>query len=800
MKFVRYFLTFGLALVIFIGVLVSENGRYETLTRINNPFSGDQNFEERQIILREMDESEDIFLPSGEFFKFFPRTKAIFHPQVRELAYGEMFASGTLIESSDVVSPQDILTENGFDFKNWTPQPGQIRVGDILLDYLGSNIFVNRDLDTKRIHIYVQGHSLELYFPEAQKPFVVPPGMQITLRENLITPHTWKLYYSKQVKEFSMQKYLTVPMPTASPPPPHSPEEQLIYTVWEQQQKIKRMETYASSLSESWIPMSQSSFFRVVAQPIQSLQMRFAIGYPQSKKDRYVFETLVYPLGHAIQLLERGKEPAARQELEKFKANAASDQWKQLMEHNTEIRAEWNSFLRAQKGWLSSLYADDPFQIFNDFWKSLSGETPPQKIKRMFSQIELFVSGRRPLEARDLIKAFESTLSETDLTATSKYEITKYRRLTEVFLNQETLLQEPEVFALYRTLVKKELALHDDPDYIDEMRLEVTQNILIFLRTFLQEKTNIEIAKLLVEIYDMVNVEEIQERLGRDVFSEADLETITFVKAVGKTDLTEHQIQQLKEDKTAELKIQERARQIQEEQRLIAQEKEERRRLEALKNQITTKQRLKEFLQESGINVDVLTIRTLRKDDQVRYAFENGFFEQMPVTGTFDVSSQIFTNFQVNGNKRENVHQRYLLNVLQTIARVKEREQQQQTTPSQIKPQQNQDYIPQSTKAALLERNLVLQMLQAEGFSVSRDDIEITNKNMTLFKVKNVSYGSIRGMSFVFENEGERLRDVTIQIKEDTITLQSDWTPRIGSANMLEHKYTTIYKEKYAKQ
>ena len=241
MRFWQYIVGTGLALLAFAAVLVSENAQFNLQMGLENPFSQTENLTSH-VALTPEDEMLEVFTPDGEYFQIFPGSDLNFSDGTREVISGEVFLSGSFLDGESATLA---LKETGFSFENFTASPGQVRVGPLMVQYPKASIFVLRNAEEQRSIIYAIGHSVKVWFAGATQPFVLPSGMKINLREQLIGPRTASLFYSKQKKEFDLRAF-ELPLDVAEET--DSPEHKISLALQAQSQWGKKMGAYALRL------------------------------------------------------------------------------------------------------------------------------------------------------------------------------------------------------------------------------------------------------------------------------------------------------------------------------------------------------------------------------------------------------------------------------------------------------------------------------------------------------------------------------------------------------------------------
>ena len=406
MRFWQYIVGTGLALLAFATVLVSENAQFNLQTGLENPFSQTEELTSR-VTLSSKDKTLDVFTPDGEFIRIFPGSDVDFSDGKREVIAGEVFLSGSFLNRESVMPTKK---ETVFLFENFTASSGQVRVGPVMVQYPKARIFVSRNAEEQRSQIYAVGHSVEVWFAGAMQPFVLPSGMKINLREQLIGPRTASLFYSKQKKEFDLRAFeLSLDVAEET----DSPEHKISLALQAQSQWGKKMGGYALRLPETWIQARSETMFGKLIRGLQKIQARYSIGFPKRKETILAFKELVEPLVQANQLVSEQKKALAAEALARFDVSLKNPRWKQALNGNADLQKEWNTFARAQKAWLQAITPDAPAYVFTEFWSKSEQTDAVGELEKAFSNIEALVANRFFQKARENLTAMAKTLSRT---------------------------------------------------------------------------------------------------------------------------------------------------------------------------------------------------------------------------------------------------------------------------------------------------------------------------------------------------------------------------------------------------
>ena len=729
MKFGQFFTALGIAFLIFSGVLMGENIYYETLSKVKDPFKKASTLNE--IVSTKTTQSPyEIFSSSGEFFILFPNTKIDFSNNKREFLEGEMFFSSDFIPFPNVKSTSKSIGK---------PQRGQLSIKNLLINAPQSSILVRRYPEESSIQVYAFNHSIELFWEDLKNPFLVPPGMMVSINEKLLSNKTTSLYYSKLKKEFRLKPFQVSLFDTQKT---GTPEEKIIYAVNKLSKKEKELIHYAQIVPETWFSIRPGNITGKIVNFIKAS----TFGLPEKKKDLFAFQRMVEPLVEAHYSAKENKKVPTENSVNRFKQTLNSYEWKALLK-NTIFKTQWENFAISQYVWTNTLRPSDAAYIFMSLHKR-ENNSAFDSIDNEFSRFESLVANKKIDEAESIVKTLKRKAEKTNITKEHQYNLTKRRRVLKELLDSQDFLQTKEPFELYVVLIKKEVALNlENRELLDELTLEIAQEVLFFLHKFIKQDPDPTIADVLIEGYNQINdtIKSSSERTGRaSLFEEEEEEIRSLIKIAGSSKLSNEDIESIKEEQAYEDEINKRLEQLQS----TAQEES--------KPPIHDEETLKNFLNEIEIDTEKIEILTLKNGEYLN--FREGKYLGNMVSGTFQVFGQVFKTIKVNESSRHYAQPKFLKGILNSLM---------ETNPTEIPPQEEintEEAIPQNSNKAILEKTFIRELFQKEGLSISKENIVILNKELTYFEAKEAILDGRNKVGFIYDTTTEEMSEITLLI------------------------------------
>jgi hypothetical protein len=752
-----YFSAFSLALITFFGIYVSESDQFELISSLKNPFEKAIHFQEAGSI--EKDNYHDVFTKDGEFFRFYPKTSFNFEGNKREIESGEAFLSALFIDDY-IFEINNSDTKKGFLKEKTIPKVGQITIGPAFIHFPGATIYVNRDLEKQKIEIYVFGHSVDLFFDGFQDPFVIPSGMKVEIYEQLISDKTSKLFYSKLKKEFRMNAYK---LPSIEDKLSEKHIDRMAVALGWQNEWKRKMQNYAINLPKTWIRWRQDSFLGRFIKAFRFFQINFAVGVPENKKVEFEFQNFVEPMANANKNFLEGKTGQTRKELSAFKMIFLGKSWNNFLEKNAELKTKWDSFSRAQRAWLKTIFPDSIEKVFVEFWTSVTEKTSLDKIDGSIFSIENCIANNQFKKLDKEFFLLKKLLEKTEFISKDSVRITKMRRIFANISKNEFLFQNKEVFEIYSTFIEKEIPLYENLEMQQEIRLENGQDLLFFLGEFLGVKTDIEIANILLGNYQKLDISKIAKSMDRQIFTRKETEIIELIQLIGESGVNEKDLKTIREN----LKYQEKFN------NLISEFREEKEEINENENEhnenliINTKD-LNNFFLDLGINTDKMIFKTTRLPDLNldKAQFLEGNFNGKKVSGIFKFQTQVFESVKIGTIKNESFNLQFFSKLLNNV----KTETSNDEIPLETR---NEIFISQTTIKAILKRELVREIFISKGFQLSRQDIKALNLELTKFEISKSFWKENNKVSFVYDYLEENIQDAKIKIGAATFGLSN---------------------------
>ena len=775
----KIFVAFALACLIFIGLVVSENRKFELVSRLKNPFDRATSLDGKIFV---DSEEKEIFTQDGELFHLSAGTELDFSPPSRQILSGSGFVSGVLIGDRDFRRARRISVspDRPFSQKNIAPRVAQLQIGPIFVNFPGATIFFERDAEKRRSEIAVFGRSVEIFWETATRPFVIPPGFRVSIRERLISPKTSEIFYTKLKKEFRMRRFF---VDFSLPSHNLNFSEKFGYFLQSIAKRSRELERFVSITPEIWSigHVTRDKFLGELVYKFQKIQEKYAIGIPPENLATRKFQSFIDPLLQSRRLLKRGNKKAAEAQLNEFLSLIRGWDWADFLAANAKIEKMWGDFDRAQSGFLRSVHPESPERIFFDIPKNSVFASDFEWIDREFSEVEMLISNRFFIIANKKMSNLSEKILKLENPEKFKFKITKIRRLLVEILKSDSFFRKKDWFQNYSSLVEVELVAYaKNPIFLREIRLESAQDSLRFLAKLFEKNTDAEVAKILLKIYKKLDIPAIVRRLGREIFTASELETIDFVAFVGASGLTGSEMAAIRDAQ--------------------ARQREFSRRISALKSQfksgakmrssapikIVDESGLMRFFEENGIGGDEIATQFFEKNGEpFLILFSDASIDEIAISGTFVIPEQKFKVVKIDEFHEKNV----------PVAIFPQFVRQKSKKIKATRPRHDQKVVqsvPQNTTTAVLERKLVAELFRLEGFSVARRNVQILDPEMTIFRLKNARFGSQQFKSFEYHRDDESVRRVVVRDGEDPVNFGSEIFPRKNSGEILTKKLKSL--------
>ncbi len=730
--------SFLIALLLFLFLVHLEKNNFYKASVVDNPFERavDINSSVRVDLY---EDHQEFFTHDGELFLFFSGSEADFSDGKRDFLSGDLFWSSALIADRIFKESHNIAFSETFSFNSFQPEVGQIRVGPLLIHGAGSSVFIHRDQDKGVSEIYALNRSVDVFFEGIKHSFVLPMGMKIRINDASLTDITRQLLYSKLKKEFRMQ-------------PIDRDDNSLYFDLILLGEE--RIDIWKDALLAFAELAPENLFFRSES-PLDSLtrkiQHSLGFGIPQAIKDKRQFFVFMRDFVEAFMAFENRDYGSTQLSLEAFGQTLHNESWQFLLQRDDRMGFLWESFLKAHMFWVQTLFSLEPDNVWVRFWFGQQAENGLFLVKNTFFYAEnLLAEGslsKSHLEFEKILPMIE----QIHLSPQDAFEVTKLRRLVVELFRKNDFFQTESLFLLYKFLVDKELILHTDQEFLDEIRLESSQDVLFFLQNFLEGSSRKDLSEILLSVYRKLNVSDIQERLGLDVFTDEEQAIINTILFVGNTGIEKEQLALIQQERDRQKELNSRLQGLQQ-QRDSSDQADDR------LDHIANARELKDFLEDKGISFQSMVVKTYMS---ARYGLatqvNNVFFNDVPLDFEFFYELQFFDPLRIGNKEFFQVKPKHFQTFL------KEAVFSEPITTSSSVGLADEVFIPQFTPDAVIQRKLLQERLASGGITVRRSDIRILDEEMQQFKVSNASFGTNMILSFEYNNKDDVVSDFSVK-------------------------------------
>lgn len=820
MKYTKLLIGFGLALVVFMGVFYSHQSRYNLFSSLVNPvdfaeFSG-------IVSLAESDSEKVLKYKNGEMLVLYPGSEAEITKEKKEVKSGAGFFSGSLI-SVDILEeflPKNIFLRDkalasagGFASASggsaltvgspeWIEQmlsaesgqsvdglgllnnfnqgptdttasrvkrnhdfvPARVIVGNLEVQYPYSAVYIDRPVGENKTIIYALGGGVKIYYPGAAQPFLLPSHHRVTIFDIMISEKTAQLYYTKLQKSFRLEPFdIILPNLEEEVREQEAPMS-LMAAAWKMQEQWREeMKNYAFSAHSTLISSTRETAIQPAINLVYKAQRKVAIGYPEEKKDLEYYEETLEPLVKFINKLNyegRGGELEVPSSLASLYSTLKSEKWIRLMADHKDLQEEWNAFHVSHQAAIRKVDSNDKFYIFFNYWNDLSQVNTFDKIQKLFLEAQLLDLIGKKYEAKVHYDRIAQTLRTKTIPESAKEDVTNLRRGFGKVLRSSSFYQTIDLFNVFQTLASAEVNFYKNNNEINqEIRLEVARDALAFLDNFVEKGSNVEESNLLVEVYKSMGVKQIQEQLNRNIFSDKEVEMITFIDLLGTSRITREEIDRIKET----LAIQEELRQIDEE---LGGFEEEVPVVVEDRNLIKNSDDLKSFFSEQELDTYKIIITKVSEDE---LSFKNLFYGKYSLTGIFNINRQQFERVRTDILSQENIRRTLFSSFLKEIDYIEEKAAQEDARNDENDSKDNE--ISQNDRISLSYRQRVLNLLRRYGIQVNLSDVLVTKEDLSEFSVKDATLRledkTEQKMSFIFKLSTETLTGLIVGGNEE---------------------------------
>ncbi len=736
MKFGQIIFSVVVSVLIFAAVLVTENARFSFKINIKNPFNEAQ--ELNTFIENNKKESFDILSKKGEFFRLYPNSVMDFSENNRNLIDGEFFISSQFISDRDLLSAQKNFI-SPFNSSLFKPKISQFKIGKIFISIPNASVYIKRDQKKETLKIFALDHSIEVFLQNSKSPFVLPANMMIDIKEGILNDKTGYLYYTKLKKELKLTTS-SLNLSLLKKEDLNSLSSKAILALKSKNLIEKKIRYYAKNIPNTWIWYESQNFIGSFSTFIQKIQINLSIGYPKEKIKQFKINKILKHFVLANNAVNNNDIKNAEILLNKFNSYFKTKNWFKLI-FNSSFEEEWNLFVHIHKVWIRSLLPSDPANIFIKFWNPEEDKNSFIFIKNKFNSIELLLPKKQYTKAANYLVEISKSINSIKLNKRDLNSITKLRRILFELIKDNEVFQKKEVFELYGFFIRKEIEYYEGEEK-DEIQLESAQNILFFINIFLNKEDKADISTFLVKIYGILNIDEITKKRNRlRIFTEKELELIKIIKNIGSTGLTENIIKAFNKQKEIEA-------QRQKLDKLRLNNKDDNQIINT--NLINTKELFLNYLNNLDINIQ--KIKIIEKNST--YKFTNALFNDINISGTFNIESQKFDYLKVGTEIEKNINKKIIKILL--IDMSKNNFYKPKKTPTK-------KTVHQNTPRAITERDSVKNWFDGIGVFIDFSNISIVDFNYNKFKIKDATYNNQVRLSFIYYKDLDILENLIIQ-------------------------------------
>ncbi len=735
MKLGQVIFTTAIAILIFVITLMTENSRFAFEDSIPNPFMDTESFAKKYE--NNKPTVKTIFTDNYEFLAIYPESTVDFSGQNREIISGNIFISAIFVPEQAYEKALSNF-KNPFDHKTFSVAITQVKVGDLVVSFPNASIFIERNIDKKRLKIYAIDHNIELFFDNAKTPFVIPANMFVDISEDLLSEKTGKLYYTKLRKELRMQNF-SLDLDPDSAKSKTDTEKQIASAILSKKKIEDQMKDYAQKTPKTWMWFDSQLVVGNVAHLLKSIQYNLAIGYPEQKKMNLRFtEVIPHFIKANVSVIDNEKELAV-EELKAFSEVYKSDEWKKVMANST-INKKWNLLSIAQKSWLKTIYPRDPANAFKDFWTTKDTASSFADIDVKFSSIEFLIAQHFYSEALNQIIDIKPQAQALKVTEQDRLYITKLRRILAELLKNNRFFQQIDVFDLYGKLIRKEVKLYKAEEK-DEIALESAQDIIFFLSKFPDKIGKSKVSSLLVQIFNTLDIEQISKNRQRTIFSEKEREMIKTISIIGSSGLTTDIIKNINDKKKYE--------------EAVKAEENDRLKEELAIAESFTKKEFIDYLNKLKIS----TYELIVTKESGTYTFKNGIYLGLKVSGVFDIKTKRFTIMQVGSESSKGLSKTSAIRFLSFVEKNQKESSERigGNTISNKKPSMK-------TQRAILARDLVRSYFEVKKIKIEMSNIIPLDFNYDKFEIKEAVFRNQLKVKFIYYKKADIVTDLKLFI------------------------------------
>lgn len=744
----QVFIAAALSLVVFIGILWVEQSNFVRVSKLSDPFDQAQWVNERVVVNGE--DPKSWLHQTGELFLLLPGAKFNLLNQTRELEEGILFIN-TNFQDEALIQKAKKAFSPPFRLEGAVLDGGQIRVGPAVLGIPQGIAVLRRDLVRQETEIYAYDHPVDLYLPGAESSFLVPPGYKVLLKENR-AELLGALYYTKLKKELKLQ--------TITP-------ESVGFDNWnaalldglEQSNLWKeQIITYAQAVVTSGDRFAPNSIMGKLSAGLGHIQRYYGLGINKLYKAEYRYQQLLKNLKQAYFALDGKSQSAVEISTKAFLDQKQSADWARFFVEHPRYNKFWADFARLQRVWFYYIFPEDfEVEALKPLWgPSMIINTVPDLADNYYLFEKYYTQSYRNQAQNQLDFILENIANVVEFDQTHQRELTRLRRQLAYLLQSEPNFRNENNFTLYTALIEKEQQfLEKSSESAQEIRLEVAQELLFFLKDLLDSSSRQDMAIILLRSYRNLQVSSLAENLGRSVFSAQERETLGKIQGLGT----------LSEEKLAA---------IRESNRAAADAL-------ALFDSLNSQNTTVEIFQPVGIqseadfldllmNLEVQTQGTaISQQDQGNtkiITFSQALYQGYSLQGTFNTGNQSFSFLKL-GNITES--RATASNLSAFLGQMVSKNQEQETEKNPVVEETGPNNYNSTAK---IQRRNILELLNQSGINVSLDNVLLTNEALTQARVQQASFQQQYLLSFDFDlGPPMRVRNVTADYGRSTILL-----------------------------
>jgi len=746
----QLFIAAALSLVVFVGVFWVEKTNFEKEALLLNPLDQFERLDERLVI--QGAQSKLWLHDTGELFMAFPATKVNFKNQVRTLEDGALFVDTNFILDEATQAARNGL-KSPFDVLNHQPLAGQIKVGPVLVSVSQGIAVIERDLIRQEVQIYAYDHAVDVFLPSAQVPFMLPAGHTMLLKEGR-AKLLGGLYYTKLEKELK-----SVPVAKDS-----SLKIKLEKGLEASSNLRKDIIAYAERVVLSWERFAPSSFMGKLFGTLDHIQRYYAVGVDKPYKIAYQYRLLKRELTSAYYYLAGDKRLEALESGESFLQTMTSSEWARFFVEQPELLSQWNSFARTQRiRYFYQLPSSREAPVLRPLWgasKTLSSFKDYQENYYLFEKYYAQSFRSAAQEQLDFLATEFKNLPAFE--PKDQTTLSRMRRQLSFLLKQDLVLRNENSLTLYKNLIEAEQqVIKNSTEASQEIRLEVAQELLFFLKDLLGSETRQNMTIILLRAYRDLEISELTKSLGRSIFSAQERDTLDKIQGLGS--LSEEALERVRNSN-----------------RNAAEALEDFKTLDNLglnegpaqskgPSGVQTEEDLLGLLSEKNVITQGMSVRINTQESNTVIIFSEASYEGFALQGTFQTEKQKFSFLQLGEVTENRASAGSFEGFLKQMLKEASQNKGSGSGPSVISSGPNN-----SSSAAILRRRNVLKRLATQNVIVKLDDVQMINEDLTKAKVAQASFDKQYLLSFVYDFDSEaQISEVSVEYGRNSILLSA---------------------------